>query len=641
MKPVHHLFLAGALLLAGTQVQGQKLERGELGAPDSLRAATSIVVSYDVDYDITSPSAATLTYRKVVTLLNGDDPYGNQLFEFYDDDSKITSFKAAAFNAFGQEIFKAKGNDISDSRYTSQSSFYEDSRVKHVEVPCSSYPCTLVFEVEKRVADFGFVAGFSHWQPVTRGQSLVEASFTVHLPSSNKLLYRSHLLAEPAITTEGGGQVYRWSVSNLPAQAREPIAPAEPATLPYLRLGLNDFEIDGYHGSYRSWADYGKFMNQIMAGRDELPAPLAAKVRETVAGANTEWEKIDRLYRFMQERMRYVSIQLGIGGWQPFSATYVEENRFGDCKALSNYMGAMLKEVGIASYPVLINWNDQPDYPVTEEFTSPAFNHMVLYIPSQDMYLECTSNDAPTGYLGEGKQDRNVLWITPEGGKLVRTPALEPAANGLTRTVNVNLASTGETAVDIHATFYGGAQEEFRSFAARNADAREQLKRLHELDYLPDVSGSGYVLQTHPDRPEVDLRYRTSVTNYVRKLGKRMFVPINGYFAFNYIPDNDTDRQLPIVTHTARFIVDTINLDLPPELEFESGGGESLTAFSHAAGEYQCRVTPTETGLRWIRTLRLLPVELPKEAYADYRQFFLDVAKADRMQVVVREKRSK
>lgn len=629
------------LLLAGTQVQGQQLERHELGLPDSLGRCNSVVVSYNQTYQINSAREATLSYRKVVTLLNGEERYGNHFYDFYDDDSKITTFKAAAFDAFGKEVFRTRNSDITDRRYTSQSSFYEDNRVKEVEVPCASYPCTVVLEVEKKVSNFTFVAGLSHWQPVHRGQSLKSASFTVQVPADNELLYQGHLLAEPEITAAGSDKVYRWNLENLPAQPDEPLAPAESATLPYLRVALADFEIDGYRGSYRSWADFGSFIRQIMDGRDELPDRLATEVRETVAGATTEREKIDRLYRFMQQRMRYVSIQLGIGGWQPFSADYVETNRFGDCKALSNYMGAMLKEVGIESYPVLINWNEQPDYFVSDAFTSSAFNHMVLYVPSQDMYLECTSNDAPTGYLGEDKQDRNVLWITPEGGKLMRTPALEPAANGHTRTVTLVVDEDGQTNVDLHATYYGGAQELFRVLVAELPDTRDQIKWLHARDLLPDVSGTGYSFTPYADRPEVEMRYRTSVKNYARKMGSRLFVPVNGYFAYHDIPADDGDRQLPIVATTTRFLVDTVNLQLPAELEFESGGGESITEFTHAAGEYQSRVIPTETGLRWIRTLKLLPVELPKEAYADYRQFFVDVSKADRMQVVVREKRSK
>ena len=629
------------LLWAGTQVQSQKLEPTSLAIPDSLRGGNSVVLEYTVDYRILDRSSAIVSYRKVVTLLNDEHEEGNVLREFYDGDSKITSLAAASYDFLGNQIGRAKSGDIIDSRAYSKVSFYEDNRYQEVTVPCTGYPCTVVFEVEKRVSEFNFVASFRDWSPVTREQALVQASLTVTMPADNELLYRANALADPTVSVDAKERSYHWTVDHLPAQATEPYAPSPATTLPYVRLALADFEIEGYRGSFRDWQSFGTFMQAIMQDRDVLPPRLAQEVREVVAGATDERDKIDRLYRFMQQRMRYVGIQLGIGGWQPFSAEYVEQNRYGDCKALSNYMGAMLKSVGIESYPVLINWNEREYYPVAEDFTTSAFNHMVIYIPSQEMYLECTSHDAPTGYLGEDKQDRNVLWITPEGGKLARTPKLAPAENGYTRTVDLSLADNGTTAVAIHSTFYGGAHEIFRGLVDYMPSQKEQLKALHRNDFLPDVSGSGYSLSVDPGAPRATLAYATEVNNYVRKLGTRMFVPLNGYYAYDWIPEADERRELPIHTVTTRYVVDTINLHLPRELEIESGLFTEEVRYTHAAGEYRAHLQPTEDGVQWVRSLKILPVDLPKEAYTDYRQFFLDVAKADRSQLVVRQRKTK
>ena len=622
-------------------VLGQKLAPTSLSVPDSLRRGSTTVLEYTTDYQVLDRSSAVISSRRVITLHDANHDDDNVLRVFYSKDSKITKLDAASFDFLGQQIDRAKSSDIVDRKAYSQVTFYDDNRYQEVTVPCPSYPCTVVYEVEQRVSNMDFVGSLQRWVPQQREQALIHAALNISLPLDNELLYSPHQLDEPMVTVDSKQRSYHWEIRHQSAQEREPYAPPAAATLPYLRLGLADFEIEGYRGSFRSWEAFGQFMQTIMQGRDQLPPRLEQEVKETVAGLDDERQKIDRLYRFMQQRMRYVGIQLGIGGWQPFSAEYVEQNRFGDCKALSNYMGAILQTVDIASYPVLIDWDDKQDYPVTQSFTTPAFNHMVLYVPRQDMYLECTSHDAPMGYLGEGKQDRNVLWITPTGGELHRTPALEPTENGYTRTVDVTIAADGTTQIALRSTHYGGSQELFRNLVDQLPSRKDQLDWLHRYDYLPDVSGNDYVLRVDLASPRASLHYTTTVNNYVRKLGTRMFVPINGYFDYDDVPPADADRTLPIQTTTTRFFVDTINLHLPEGMEVESGLFSEPIQYDHLSGEYAARMQATDDGVQWIRTFKLLPVDLPREAYADFRQFFLDVARSDDVQLVLREKRTK
>ncbi|MEM9258983.1 MAG: DUF3857 domain-containing protein, partial [Bacteroidota bacterium] len=600
----------------------------------------SVVRSYEKVYRATSTRQATLYVRKVVTILDPDHGNANRLVVFYDDNSKIAHFKATLFDGLGDKIRSAKKSEIEDIRATGSGTFYDDSRVQTTTVTHSSYPYTVEFEYEKKLSNFGIVE-FPQWMPMSYNESVQEASFSAEVPMDNELLFRSNELPEPKVKSADGARVYQWSVENLPARSYEAFAPPSSQTLPYVRTVLKHFDVGDYTGSMASWNDFGLFMGKLIEGRDELPDDLCSLVHESTDGLGSEREKINALYRLLQERTRYVGVQLGIGGWQPFSATYVEENRYGDCKALSNYLGAMLAEVNIDSYPVLIDWNDRSFYPVEEDFTTSAFNHMVLYVPSEDMYLECTSNVNPLGYLGDGKGDRNVLWVTPEGGKLMRTPAIAPADNGYVRTVNVAIKEDGGARFQLQAGFYGASQESIRHLHHGEKDQTKQLEWLNRYNLLPDVSGNGYSLICNPDEPVANLVYTTEVPSYARKLGQRFFVPLNKYFRYDQVPDKLSERQFPIRHRAAKFFVDTVHLKLPQDMEIESLG-EAETTIKHPAGEYRAVVNTSDEGkLTWVRTLKLVPVDLPAEAYSDFRQFFVDVAKADRRQVVIRKKRTK
>lgn len=608
-------------------------------AADLKTNANSVVRLHEKVYTVSSPKVATIYEHKIVTVLKDGHNGANRLVVYYDGDSKITRFKATIYDALGEKIRSASKDEIEDIRYLTGGQFYTESRVRTTKMDHPSYPYTVEFEYERKLTNFG-VFEFPQWLPLQYDQSVQEATFTAIVPEDNELLYHQHDLPEPARSQENGLTTLRWSVKNLPAVVYEADAPPMTRTLPYLRTTLKKFNAGDYEGSMESWEAYGAFMQQLIVGRDELPPSLQALVRETTAGLTTDREKINALYQLLQDRTRYVGVQLGIGGIQPFPASYVEENRYGDCKALSNYMGAMLTEIGIKSYPVLVDSDDDSFFPVDENFTTSAFNHMILYVPSEDMYLECTSSDYPTGYLGEGKENRNVLWVTPEGGKLVKTPALRAVDNSALRTVNIKIAAEGSAEFRLNGRYYGALQEAIRSFADQEKDQGEQLKVLERVGMLPDVSGTDYALTYVADRPEAQLQYTTELPAYVRKMGTRMFVPVNKYYAYDDVPDKLESRRFPISRRLARFYVDTINLSLPENMEVESSG-EPLTEISHAAGEYRAELLTLPGKVRWVRTLKLLPVELPATAYEDYRQFFIDVAKAENRQVVLRKKRTK
>lgn len=605
---------------------------------DLKKDAKSVVRHLSENWEMINDHQAKISVHRIVTLLGAGHGGENRQVSYYDQDSKITKFKATLYDAMGNKIRDAKKSEIEDIR--AYEGFDGDTRVQTTVLDHPSYPYTIEFEYEQKVNDFTMVAGLPQFQPMSFDQSVEYASFKAMVPNDNKIQYFTNDLPEPKVNDAGTATEYVWAVESLPARKEESESPAITRTMPYMRLSVDHFTMDGYEGSMRDWNAFGKFIGRLTRDRDRLPAELKQLVRQRTAGLTSTPEKIDALYRLMQERTRYVSVQLGIGGWQPFSAEYVEKNKYGDCKALSNYMGAMLKEVGIPSYPVLVHWSDDPSFPVEEDFTVSAFNHMILYVPEEEMYLECTSSDAPTGYLGDGKYARNVLWITPEGGKLVKTPTPTAADNGRIRTLKVEVSEDGSAKLALRNQFHGTSQEDYRSLVNYERDRTKQLERLQAWKVIPDVTGAEYSLQVAVDEPVAELKYVTEVDNYARKMGSRLFVPINKYDSYDFIPEKLEQRRTPLYNDFARFYVDTIQLSFPADLEIESLGEEEVN-ISHAAGDYRSSVTVANNQLTWVRTLKILPIDLPAEEYDDYRKFFIDVAAADGRKVVLKDRRTK
>ena len=107
--------------------------------------------------------------------------------------------------------------------------------------------------------------------------------------------------------------------------------------------------------TYETWADIGKWEANLDQGRRDPSPAIAQKAKELTTGKNTTTEKMRALADFVQRDIRYVAIELGIGGWQPHPAKEIYDHHYGDCKDKATFLGSMLKEIGVESYYISIN----------------------------------------------------------------------------------------------------------------------------------------------------------------------------------------------------------------------------------------------------------------------------------------------
>src|SRR5262249_20714832 len=138
---------------------------------------------------------------------------------------------------------------------------------------------------------------------------------------------------QPVISENGNNKIYTWEIKNLPAITNEPMAPSLRYIAPSVLIAPSDFEAEGYKGDMSTWESYGRFIYELSKGRDILPEDVKKKIHELTDKLTDPKEKIAVLYSYLQKNTRYISVQLGIGGLQPYDANYVATKRYGDCKA--------------------------------------------------------------------------------------------------------------------------------------------------------------------------------------------------------------------------------------------------------------------------------------------------------------------
>src|SRR6266478_9462423 len=182
----------------------------------------------------------------------------------------------------------------------------------------------------------------------------------------------------------------------------------------------------------------------------EASEPIKQEISSLTAGKSAMLPKMQAIAGFMQHDIRYVEIQLGIGGWQPHAAPDVFSHKYGDCKDKATLMHTMLREIGVDSYHVVINM--QRGSVTSETPVHNGFNHAILAIKLPDevkdpsliavmqhpklgrvLFFDPTNELTPFGEIGGYLQANYGLLVTPQGGELVELPQQPSAMNSIQR----------------------------------------------------------------------------------------------------------------------------------------------------------------------------------------------------------------
>lgn len=624
------IFLFGFSILVSAQ---DMPEYAFFKIPKALLDDAREVVRQDFgEFTVISEEKGVGKFKKVVTLLN-EKSKADELYFSYSNQVKVGHISIRIFDAFGNLVRKVKSSDLSDHSAIDGFSIYLDERYKYYRASHTSYPFTIEYSYESTYSGTAF-ASFPNWYVQPSFYCSVENStFVVKLPKGMKFHYEVlNIEKEVTLETEMNMDVYSWSFQQLPALLYEEDMPVAGKVFPVIMTAPDHFKIDQYEGGMSTWEEFSGFVKKLYAGRDKLPEELVEKIKGLTEGASSDVEKIKILYRYLQENMRYVSVQLGLGGWQPFDAEYVYRNKYGDCKALTNYMYAMLTEVGVDARPALIGSGDR-NYQASEAFATSYFNHVILYVPSENYWLECTSTDFPPNYIGLSNANRYALLIQETGGHLVKTPELAFDKNVQESKTVINFRSDGSAEIEQTIKATGSKHEIFRAIENQLSET-ETKTWLERSTAIPSASFSSFHVATEKNAPQSTFSYQAQSRRYGSRAGKRIFLPLNVINIYEDIPPGKENRIHPVVINEGFIELDTIVFMLPEGYAVESVPNENVSLENDYA-HFSMTVEQHPGQLILTRKLELHRKELPPEQYTTYRNFFKQIAKADNMKAVL------
>jgi hypothetical protein len=627
--------LAFLLLVSGSAIAGNIYDVSNI--PEHLKEdAIAVMRQNHRTFEVSSERRASYTEHRVITILERRAEGLADLFVPYDAFRRVRNVSGTIYDAEGNKIRDLRNSEFIDRSAASSYSLYSDNRMIFTDIYQSQLPFTVEFEYE---VDYRRGFFFPDWVPQLRaGVAVEQASFTIITPEDMDYRFKvyNHDDMDPVVTMPRNRMVRKWELENLDAIKYESHMPPFHRMVPYLLVGSNEFQYDRVSGNMSSWEEYGKWIASLNEGRQSLPEETRQKVHALTEGIDDPMEKTRIIYEYMQSRTRYVSIQLGIGGFQPYDAQVVDETGYGDCKALVNYTQAMLGEAGIRSYYTLIHFG-AARIPVKPEFPAKAFNHVILCVPLEGdtLWLECTDNRIPMGFIGSSNANRHVLLITPEGGKLTRTPAYGHGGNHRQRTITAHLHSN-ETVAFEKTTYYKGLRLDDR-FAVSFRGSGDQIRYYQEHLSInnPEILEISFSLMSG-QTPTLEEYIHVKTNQYVSRAGNRILFQPNIFSQRESVPPSYIERVHHVHLSASGLYTDTVRWDIPEAYEISFIPEEM--EIDNDFGYFKAGYAVEDRVLVYSRQFYTRSGTFPPGKYEDFIAFFRNIRNSDRAQVVLNRK---
>lgn len=607
---------------------------GKAGAQQTEKEkSVNEYVYYDeTHFTILNTKDSRLERKYKVKILNKYADDYKRIMLFYDKFQKIASLKATITDENGKIIKRYSLKDAKDYQYDI-SSIASDTRVKSLEIDPGHYPYILEVSYQE---DYKGSLFYPAWHPVGDEKQYIEKStFVVSDLQNLGIRYLEMNVGEPQKEAEGNGFRYTWSVEGVDPFFDEPLARLS-SVLPIVYVAPVNFEINGLKGNMESWKNLGLWMNELAKGRNDLKPEDVETVRQLCEPLTTVREKVKAVYQYMQNNTRYISIQLGMGGWQPFPASYVHQKKYGDCKALSFYTKALLESVGVVSYYTLIR-GGRNEEPIPENYSSAHFNHVILTVPMEQdtVWLECTSQTNPFGYLGSFTSDRYGLMITPEGGVLVRTRKYDEEDNlQLTRT-HFEVTPEGHAVVAMLREMKGIQLEKSNFMGMLKESDTEKRKWVQDnIDYGNlELRTLAFKELSGDECPVAGYGLEGVLKNFCTLNGNRLFVSPLVFSTIKDIRLAAEKRTFPIEVRFPYTQLDTVVAYIPENFSMETM--LNPVKIESPYGSYSVTVEPQDRSYRFVRRFVLKAGCYPVSEYEAFKAFVTQVQTFDRSRFVL------
>ena len=617
--------------------------------PEHDEKTDAVLLYSETNVTVIATDKIKTTVREAYKILRPSGRDHGTVLVYFNPERKIKSLHGWCIPAQGKD-YEVKDKDAVDRSLGGGGELIDDVKFRVLAIPAPD-PGNVVgyeYEVEERPFFLQDIWIFQESDPVR------ESHYSLQLPAGWE--FKSSWLNHPEVTpTDAGNNQWKWTVTDLKEIRPEPEMPPFRGVAGQMIITLFPSGGKALNG-FAEWNDLGRWVNQLLAGRVEASPEEKQEVATLTAGKTTQLEKMQAIAKFVQHDIRYVAIELGIGGWQPHMAPEVFSHHYGDCKDKATLMRSMLREIGVDSYEVVINTHRGA---ITKE--TPAhnfgFNHAILAVKLPDgmndpslvailqhpklgrlLYFDPTDELTPFGTIRGELQDNYALLVTPEGGELHALPQQPSAMNGIVRTGKLTLDLQGTLKGEVSETRVGDRASGERWRLRNVTKSADQIKPIEDLLAgslsLFRITQASIMNLNQTDQP-FGFHYTFEAQNYAKNAGGLLLVrPRVLGVKTSGLLETKEPRKFPIefdgpahdtdtfdITIPAGYVVD----DIPPAVDAD-----------YEFASYHAKTEVKGNLIHYSRTFEVKELSVPVAKADDLKKFYRTIAGDERNTVVLK-----
>ncbi len=598
---------------------------------DSIKAnANAVVKQQNIDIEFYNYNSMNIKKYRVVTILNELGNNSIDALEYLDNSTSIKKIEAIIYDAFGREIKKIKRKDFKENS-VSEGSIITDNRVIYLDYTPVQYPFTVVYESELSTSNTAFIPS---WAPIEDYYvSIISSAIQIKYTPDVKFKYKEINCRDKLTKIEQPG-LLKYTINNTKALRKEDLAPSLKKYVPFVLFGLDKFQLEGVSGNAENWESFGKWMyTELLKDTEEISEETVSIVSKIIENETDDYSKAKRIYEYIQSKTRYVSVQLGIGGWKPMLAKNVDRLGYGDCKALTNYTRSLLKAFNIPSYYTIVYGDDNKRD--IEDFVTMQGNHVILGIPNlkkEMTWLECTSQSLPFGFNGDFTDDRKVLIVSENESRIVRTSALVNEQNSQISKYEIqvqpNNSIKGNAKIVSQGVFYNNKL----SLKTLN---QEKIKNYYSefFNTVSNIKITKSELKDEKLTPEFIENLDFEATEFIKVTQGQALLTLNCINQISFVPKKVKDRKMPFEIERGYNYEDEIIFELPTVYKFDTL--PSNQNISNEFGEYVYTLKREGQKLIYYRKVLLKKGFYNPEKYENFRKFREQIARLENTKIIL------